>query len=449
MSTGRDGRAPVVCGVDIGSTNTKVVAVDPAGLVVARARRATPRQAAHPTVDARRLFDAIEDMIVEVCADVYAVHAVCVAGVGEDGMLVDEELAPLTPALAWFDPRRADVFAELAPRLADHTGLCTDDDPARTLVGWRWAMDQPGAARARAWLSLTDYAPAAWTGRAFLSDTLAARTAAWDGRDRSWIDARVRLGLGRVDLLPPVVHAGAILGELRSGRLESAGVLAGHVAVVAGGHDHPIGGWGVDLVSPGAVLDSMGTAEVVVAQAPRPGIAHRRDLDVAPGIRSTGTTVLSVQELARNVEWATASSPELATHLRALIAGDLDPDVHIYEAAFIPGERGGAAPRFTADAPTSPLSRASAVLGGLARIGLAAQRTVAACLPGNPAIYAAGGWSRSPGWVQAKREVTGAEVIVVPEPQVTGTAAALLAATAVDWAPDPGLAMGLEARASA
>ena len=119
MTTGR-GRSQVVCGVDIGSTNTKVIALDPRGVVVARGRRTTPRAAAGAAVDALALLAVIEEMILEICSGTYTVHAVCVAGVGEDGVLVDEGLSPITAALAWFDPLRVDVFAAMAPGLATY-----------------------------------------------------------------------------------------------------------------------------------------------------------------------------------------------------------------------------------------------------------------------------------------------------------------------------------------
>lgn len=195
---------------------------------------------------------------------------------------------------------------------------------------------------------------------------------------------------------------------------------------------------------PGAVLDSMGTAEVVVAQAPAADIPRNADLDVAPGIRSPGTTVLSVEELARNVEWA-YQDPAVGERLHELITGDTTPDPYLHQSVFIPGSRGGVAPRYAPDAPTSPLSRASAVLGALARLGAHAQDTVGACLPGHPPLYAAGGWSRSPGWVQAKKAVTGRDITVIPEPQVTATAAALLAANAIGWNAEPAIALGITA----
>ncbi|HEY5853174.1 MAG TPA: FGGY family carbohydrate kinase [Aldersonia sp.] len=442
MTTGRGGRAPVVCGVDIGSTNTKVIALDPRGVVLARRRRETPRGAADASVDARQLLGVIEEMILEICADTYAVHAVSVAGVGEDGILVDAAMDPLTPALAWFDPRRADVYAALAEHLPSSDEICTADDAARTLVGWRWAVDQPGTTDARTWLALTDHPASVWAGTPFLSDTLAARTAAWNGRTREWLHHRVTATLGSAALLPRVRRTGDVVGHFVSGRLTAAGVIAPDAVVVAGGHDHPIGGWGVHTMDPGAVLDSMGTAEVVVAQAPAAGIGRRDDLDVAPGICTPGTTVLSVEELARNVEWA-GGDPAVGEHLRALIAGHTAPDEYLHHPVFVPGGRGGASPRFTNDAPAAPLSRASAVLGALARLGESALDAVGSCLPAHPPVYAAGGWSRSPGWVRAKQAVSGRGVTVIPEPQVTATAAALLAARAIGWDAEPATAMGI------
>lgn len=230
---------------------------------------------------------------------------------------------------------------------------------------------------AHSWLALTDYAPSVWSGTPFMSDTLAARTAAWDGRTHRWVHGRVSASIGSADLPPPVRRAGDVIGHFVSSNLSVAGVIAPEAVVVAGGHDHPIGGWGVHEMDPHSLLDSMGTAEVVVAQAPSKNVAHGYHIDVAPGIQTTGTTVLSVEELARNVEWA-ARDTDVRRELDALIAGDRQPDDFLHRAVFLPGSRGGGRPHFTADAPRAAASRASAVLGALARLGQRAQDAVAA-----------------------------------------------------------------------
>lgn len=434
-------RIPVAVGIDVGSTNTKVVAIAEEGAVVARASRPTRRAGGDLAIDARALVAAIEDMVVEVCGGGRELHALCVAGIGEDGVLVDADLTPLVPALAWFDPRRHEVFRRLRPGLVGDETLDVDTDAVRTLVGWSWARAQPGADRAAAWIALTDLPAVLWTGRPFLSDTLAPRTAAWRSRDRAWDADRVSLALGDERLLPPVLRTGEIVGAIRSRRLHDAGVVAPDAVAVVGGHDHPIGGWGVQLMVPGAVLDSMGTAEVVVAQT-RVACARGDDhVDLAPGIRSEGSTLLRVEELARNVQWA-SRDPDVARAIRHLLIGRAQP-LELWDSGFfVPGERGGGEPTYAPYAPSDPLARASAVLGALAVAGREAVDAVRRDVGGVGEVRVAGGWVRSPGWIAVKSAVNGVPAVPVLEPEVTAVGAALLAATARGWRPDPIDALG-------
>ncbi|MFJ8931532.1 L-fuculokinase [Streptomyces sp. NPDC102364] len=433
-------RRATVLGVDIGSTNTKVVALDRDGHVVARVRRRTPRNADDPSVDADQLFDAVEDMVLEVCGDQLAVQAVCAAGIGEDGVLTGAGLHPLTRALAWFDPRRQGIFHTLSPQLGPADDMGVNPDPARTVVGWSWARSQADTETAACWLALTDFASARWAGTAFLSETLAARTAAWHTTARTWMATRVAATLGATDLLPPVVRTGDLIGPLRSARLAEAGVLAPDAVVVAGGHDHPVGGWGVGLLSGGAVLDSMGTAEVVTTQSRRAAPSPADGLDSAAGIHQGGTTVLRVEELDRNVKWARLDTA-VSTALDELIKGNRQPDGYLTSGTFRPGAAGGHLPRYTPDAPTDPASRASSVLGALAELGGRAIESVSAYAEPSAQVFTAGGWSRSPGWVAIKQAVTQREATAISEPEVTATGAALLAAHAIGWAPDPATAL--------
>jgi sugar (pentulose or hexulose) kinase len=433
--------APVSCGVDVGSTNTKVVLLDADGAVVARSSRPTPRASEDLSIEADALVDAVEDMILEACGATFAVATVAVAGVGEDGVLVDARLHPLSRALAWFDPRRDRVHREVEAVLEPVRDLPVDTDSARTLVGWRWAAQQSDASAASSWLALADYAGARWTGRTFMSDTLAARTAAWTPVHRAWIGSRVDVTLGDRRLLPDVLHSGEQVGPWRSTRLREAGVLAADAVVVAGGHDHPIGGWGVDRMRPGAVLDSMGTAEVVVGQSPRALLPRGDGVDVAPGIRQPGTTLLCVQELARNMTWA-AQDPAVGRALRAVVAGDLAPGAGVASGAFHPGGAGGASPRYAPGTPADAVFRASAVAGALAALGGSAVDRVAGRMGTATEAFATGGWSRSAGWIRLKEVVTGRRVRVIPEPEVTAVGAALLAAEAVGWLPSAARALG-------
>lgn len=433
-------RTGVACGVDIGSTNVKVVLLTRDGSVVARAGRPTPRDAQGLCIEGEALHAAVEDLIAEACGDRFAVNAVCVAGVGEDGVLVDRRLRPLTPALAWFDPRRHGVLRELRAGLTPDDSFDAVDDAARTMVGWAWARRQPGAEHALYWIAVADLPAVLWSERAFLSDTLASRTGAWRASDRSWADGRVESALGSAELVPRVAPAGEVIGALRSARLRSVDAVAPDAIVVVGGHDHPVGGWGADQMAPGAVLDSMGTAEVAVMQRAEKPERRTGGVDIAPGICSTGATLLRVEELARNVAWA-SQDPEVAAAIRELLSGRVRPGRALESRSFVPGGRGGGLPSYALDAPRGPRARAAAVLGALARTGREAVEAVRAGRPEPCDVLFAGGWARSPGWVAIKESVNGYRSRVIAEPEVTAVGAALLAAAGYGWEPDPTVAL--------
>ncbi|WP_223693834.1 FGGY family carbohydrate kinase [Leifsonia poae] len=431
---GNSKRIAVAAGVDVGSSNTKVVILDSDGAVVARVIRPTPRDGL--LIDALALFLAIEEMIATACGGLFEVHAICSAGIGEDGVLVDGNLRPLTRGLAWFDPRRHSVFDELRPHLEDGEPFDASSDAGRTFVGWAWARDQPGASSAVAWVAITDLVSVHWTGRPFLSETLASRTSAWRTSRRAWDESRVQLALGSLGLLPPVMATGEVVGAIDSPRLRELGVVAADAVAVVGGHDHPIAGWGVDRMSPGVVLDSMGTAEVVVAQSRSQPGERVRDIDIAPGIRSGGTTLLRVEELARNVQWASRDA-EVAGHIRSMLDGSVAALPVLDSKYFIPGRRGGGTPGYAPDTPADPRVRASAVLGALAHAGRDAVNAVRAAGADMGEVCFAGGWARSSGWLEIKTAVNGYRAAPILEPQVTAVGAALLAAEARGWRPDP------------
>jgi sugar (pentulose or hexulose) kinase len=353
-------------------------------------------------------------------------------------VLVDDDLRPLGEALAWFDPRRQGVFQTIADRLGPDDGFDVATDPVRTVTGWEWARsraDRP----ARAWIAIADLPLVRWSARPFLADTLAARTAAWRSSERSWSTSRVEATLGALELLPPVVATGDVIGYIASPGLRAAGVLAPDAIAVAGGHDHPVAGWAVDQMIPGAVLDSMGTAEVVVAAAATP-VTAGDGIDIAPRIRTAGTIVLRVEELARNVQWA-SQDPEVGRQVRALLDGTARPADMLESGCFVPGHRGGGRPSYTRDAPRDPLARATAVLGALAVAGREAVAAVRAAAGGGD-VRVAGGWVRSPGWLEIKATVDGRRAAPILEPEVTAVGAALLAATGRGWTPDPERALG-------
>jgi xylulokinase len=318
-------------------------------------------------------------------------------------------------------------------------------DPARTVVAWAWIRQHAAhlLTGGSSWLAITDYPLAAWTGTPFLTDNLAARSGAWSPWDTDWLPARVASTLGSTEVLPQVLAAGTVIGPIRSTAL--APVLAPGAVAVNAGHDHPIGGWAVDRVAAGAVLDSMGTAEVVVRQVAAMPAQRPPGIDVSPGITQPGATLLGVHELARNVEWIRRTRPELSSEVDALLASPTRrtvPDEPVFDF----GGQGGATPRWlaAADRMSAP-DLALAAVFACARVAVPTIEQLRGWdgLAVGTRVLAAGGWSRSSGWLSLKQQALGAPLEPVPEPEVTAVGAALLAGASVGWTQDAGTALGL------
>jgi len=407
----------VWAGADLGSTNIKVLLTDGAGAVLARASRPTARVGLRTDADA--LVDTIEELTVQAARQLGDVRlrGVCVAGIGEDGVLHSAG-RPLGPAIPWFDPARRTVLDRLAAMRhpGDRSKYGVELDAARTVAAW--ALLTPGElATATGWVSCTDYPALRWTGRAVMSSSLAARTGAWLLAGAAWDPERITPFLP-LDFLPPVVPAGTVLGELRSTRLSP--LLSSDAIVVAGGHDHPVAASVVQRQDPGAPLDSMGTAEVVVRSVTTK--PRTVDFDLSPAVVGDGMTALIVLELDRNISWLRSCG--LSAEVDAVLSGDLRPGA-LSAPVFVPGAEGGGTPTWTAAADRlTGDQRAAAALWQLATAGADKVRKLA---PDAQLVYGAGGWARAPGWMHLKALACGVPYRVLAEPELVALGAAQLA----------------------
>ena len=82
--------------------------------------------------------------------------------------------------------------------------------------------------------------------------------------ERRWIEPL--LTAAGAPTLPPVVPAGTVLGNVRLGPLRESGAASTATIVTAGGHDHPIAAATIRRLDPDALVDSMGTANLVYGE---------------------------------------------------------------------------------------------------------------------------------------------------------------------------------------
>ena len=171
-------RAPIALGIDIGTTNTKVVAV--AGTrVIASGSRPTP-------TDADGLASVVGGLVgVVAAACPRRPKAVGIASMAETGVPLDAHDRPLTPLLRWQDAAGSTAAAEaLATRLGrEALFAATGVRVAAKVPLAMWAAlaseDRRAFRRMARWAGVADYVHLTLTGRLRTDHTLAGRTMAY------------------------------------------------------------------------------------------------------------------------------------------------------------------------------------------------------------------------------------------------------------------------------
>ncbi len=423
------------CGLDIGTTNLKVVLVDVCGRTRWSRSVPAPRvsdgigSSTNPTA----LLATVEDMIIEGWRAVGCgrpLLAVAAGGIGEDGMRLGPDLLPTGFAIPWFDTRAKVEAAELAGSNAASPRLGIKIDAARSASKWLWLSRHRPAdvAEGGIWVALADYPAVAWTGRPFMSETLAARTAAYDVYSRNWHPAM--LAAASAPPLPDILSAGTDVGTLHSQGLQSAGVIDDRTRVVAGGHDHPVAASYIRRFAPDAVVDSTGTAELIYGETtrlPEPRLDPLLAFSV-PIAGGPGLAFLGVQELAAAMEPFRHSQHGdlVATLLAASTLPGKPPDSHQQEPD---GTCGQEHPVYS----NAALQCCRVVMERVAYVARDMIDAVDPCAE----VYATGGWSRSDAFLEFRASVFGRPVFRFDVDELTGAGAALIALGAVPGS-DPG-----------
>lgn len=262
---------PLVIGLDVGTTNVKAVAFDPAGRAVADDTTPTPTErprSGRAEHDPEALWQAAARVVrgtTAVLSHPSRVAGLAVASVAEAGVGLDGHGRPVGPVIAWFDPRAEAQAAELEARVGTErlmrvTGL--RPQPIYGLCKLLWLRDhEPDAFRRTAvWLNVADYLAYRLCGVRATDRSLASRTAAYDLDAGSWSEEV----LAAVDVDPAMfaalVDSGTPLGTVTPEAAGETG-LATRTWVAAGGHDHVCGALAAGVLGPDRLLDSMGTAE--------------------------------------------------------------------------------------------------------------------------------------------------------------------------------------------
>lgn len=267
---------PIVLGIDVGTSDSKVLATTPTGTEIGSVSAPTVWRnhgGTYTDTDSEvlmaGLFALLERAVQQAAERVgpVSVSAIAVTGMAEAGVLLDEQGVALYPIIAWFDPRGGAEMLTLPAQVIDEfcgrTGLPVS--PLATIAKLAWMRGQGTELRGRQWLGVPEFVVHRLGGVRAAEMSLIARTGLLEQDSSDLWPAALAAIDADASLVPPRVVAGTPLG--RAGGPSVPQVLHGAVLTVAG-HDHPVAAVGCGMVGADEVFDSFGTAEALVRSMP-------------------------------------------------------------------------------------------------------------------------------------------------------------------------------------
>lgn len=424
---------PVLLGIDLGTTRTKVGLISAEGepLGFARAEHTTDVDPAvgRAEQDPEEWWSGLGAAVREAAAGAVPV-GICVTGHGPSLTAVDAQGHAVRPAMTWLDSRSTTERDEL--------------EAATGLRGWalgvlpaaRWLeRHEPGAAaRARWYLNSWEALTLRLTGRA-------ATTVVPGGAEVSRLAlAGTGLALERV---APEASTGTALGGLTPGAARHLGLPVG-TPIVAGLVDAFASFHGARMLAAGDAIDVGGAAGGF-------GVYVERPIQVAggfttpaplPGLFSVGGAMAAT---GAALDWFGSEILRGTTPLAELIAeaGRVEPGAE--GLIFLPYLAGERSPLWDPTARgafaglTLRHTRAHLVRAILEAAALAIRHVADPMLQAGiqvSAMRACGGPARDDGWNQIKADVTGFTVEVPRVRETAAVGAAIVAAVGVGVHPD-------------
>lgn len=270
-------------GIDVSTTGSKALLIDPQGHVVADATNphsiSTPRplwseQDPHEWWQATMF--SIRQALEQAGVNGTAVQAIGLTGQMHGLVLLDANGEVLRPAILWNDQRTSEECEQITDQFGFQNLLQTTGNKALTgftapKILWVRNHEPEIYSRAAHILLPKDYVRFCLSGEYAMDKADGSGTILFDLKRRDWSETLLKTLSIPVEWLPNTYEGPQVTGVVSSLAAQLTGLKAG-TPIVGGGGDQAAGAVGVGAVSPGIVSLALGTSGVVFATTNEPFI---------------------------------------------------------------------------------------------------------------------------------------------------------------------------------
>lgn len=266
-------------GIDIGTTNTKVCLYrDQDFSCLQKYIFSTPKITTDRYIDfdVKILWDNIKIKLKAIISQYKNIGNICIASVGESGVLVDDKGNVIGPAITWYDTRTIEqaeyVINKIGlEKLYEITGIPAHSNYSINKILWIFKNCNIESKQKLKWLSMASFIAYKLSGVSAIDYSLASRTMAFDIKNKSWSKEILDELDMEISLMPDLVESGEPIGSLNEEIAKEFGTND-NITVSIGGHDHMCGAVATGLFSSSEMLDSTGTTEGLLVIRNKPGL---------------------------------------------------------------------------------------------------------------------------------------------------------------------------------
>ena len=287
----------LLLGLDIGTTSTIGILIDPEGGTVATASRPSELVSRHPNwaeEDPSRWWSNVCAIIPELLASAGA-RASDIVAVGVTGMvptiiLLDEDGRPLRDSIQQNDARAVREIEEVKQTIDPdeffaRTGGSINQQSVSPKLRWLARHEPECMSRARTLLGSYDYITARLTGSPSVEQNWALEAGFMDLREARLHEDLIRLGGITPEHLPPLRASHEVAGEVTARAAAETGLAAG-TPVVAGCADHIASAFVAGAAEDGDLVVKFGGAGDIMLSC-REAVTDPRmfiDFHIVPGL---------------------------------------------------------------------------------------------------------------------------------------------------------------------
>lgn len=259
----------IFAGLDIGTSAAKFSIYRDDGLVLAEASEGYPQSAERNRRSANVIWAAAITVMRTALSrlpDVCQVTAMAVSAFGETVVPLGTDGSVLDDSFIGGSFDGDDELQEIAsvipfPVIRNITGLMPQ--PRFPLVKLRWYKKRPSHfGQISRFAMIEDFIIYRLTGKLAISDSSAARTMAYDRKNRCWSQVLLDAAEVRVDALSEILPSGSCVGRVTADVRDQVG-FSNDVHVFTGGHDQLCNAVGAGVLDDGTILNCSGTVECI------------------------------------------------------------------------------------------------------------------------------------------------------------------------------------------